>query len=1254
VNLAREHHLSFQEIEWLAEGPQRGYGAPGQAQGNEIRLHLGECEPCQGMVQMHEDLQRRLGQRDAATVARSAPDCPVETVWWEVVAGQAPQSRAAELLEHSTRCDACGLLLHQAIQDFAEEVAEQEIRCLTTLPSTQREWQQALAQRLVASRTDGGWRGNLVTVVGQWARSLADRFDWRPRRAFRHTWAYATVAIVVLAAGTWFVLTQRQPSIDQLIASAYVEQRPFELRIAGAAYGPVRQERGGERSAFAEPADLLRAKYLIKERLAARPNDQAILMASGKVELLEGHYDEAIRTFSRMLDAQPDSPALLTDLATAYFQRAVATDRALDYGQTIELLGRTLAKKPDDPVALFNRAIALQKMYAYDEAIRDWEHYLSVDSKGNWADEARRRLGELKEEMKARDRPAALLKSDPVAAVSVLRARKDSQSTSLTPWSVSLDEEYLDLAVRQWLPSLYVSADSSTHKAWRRERGVWDALDAAADVFRTVHKDPWLADLLHELPADSEPLNAMEPSVKALGLLAQAARANASGDPDSARPLAESAARLFHIAKSDAGYLRAREEIVYSLVRAGRVQDCIQATGQQLHATKLDLYPWLQGQATLWNATCQGFAGNLDLAQLLSERALEFTKSTGYTGQHLRCVLFAAGFLHSTERNWQDTRAGLREFWADWHNPFHAYESYAELSILAEDAQEWHLVYLLNREALDMIERTPDRLFGARAHYRLAVALERVQNLTEAEAEFRIASQQFFALPNSPTNRLYRAASEIDLAAVEVQEGRFDSASVRLEQARPLLADISDSWIAFSFYQTLGQLHFSLGNLPEAEQALWSALRVGEVHLRSLQTDAERLAWERDAAPAYRTLVELYARRPAAATRALEILEWYRASVLRDYIPRPSPRNVSRGKLDTEHRPPFLLRVEDAVPALKNETIVSFAYLPSGVAAWAFDDRGVKFARIAVSGAELASRVRDFAYLCADPSSDVTRLRKEGGDLYTWLLAPFEERLEPSRLLIVEPDFILSNVPWSALVDPRGEYLGSRFAIAVSPGLGYWLRLRSAATISREQTALVVGMPTLASAVASRFSPLPDADREAQAIASRFRHSRLLSGKEVTSLAIRQELPHSHIFHFAGHAVSKAIEGGLVLASVATDQEGNGAEPALLSASDLQKVLLQNLQLVVLSACATAETEKGFTGPNTLVLGFLRAGVPNVVASRWPVDSHITEQMMNEFYTRLFQGQLSTRALQQATHALLMQPATSHPYYWAGFAAYGR
>lgn len=1248
------NHLILEEIEWLAEGPRKAFGIPvSAAHVEEAMRHLGECDLCQGLVQTYEDLERRLGQLKATGETRLGPDCPAETEWWRVAAGLLPESQAAELLEHAIRCDVCRSLLREATQDFAEEVTEQEIAQLSALPSAQEEWHRSLAQRLSAAQSKRGMLGNAATVASQWIRELADRFAWRPGSIFRYAWAYAAAAIVLLAAGALMVQTRRATSVDQLIASAYTQQRPFELRIAGGGYGPVRQQRSGEGSSFAEPADLLKAKYLIKEELAVRPNDFALLTASGKVELLEGHYDEAIRSFGRLLDTRPDSPTLLTDLATAYFQRAVATDRAVDYGQTIELLGRALAKNPDDPIALFNRAIALQKMYAYNEAIRDWEHYLLVDPTGNWADEARRRLTELREKIKARDGPAAWLQSDPGTAASFLRARAYGNSTSPAPWPASFDEEYLDLAVRQWLAALYVSRGSPGHQVWLRQQGVWEALSAEAEVLRTRHNDPWLADLLHELPANGAPSNIPEPSVKALDLLSEAARANASGDPDSARPLAESAARLFQKSKSNAGYLRAREEIIYSLWRSVRTEHCLQASDRQFAQTKLKSYSWLAGQAILWQATCESYTGNLDMAQRLSEQALELTKRTGYVGQHLRSVVFASGFLRSTERNWQGIRAGLQSFWSDLHNPVHGYEFYVELSVLAEDGEEWHLASVLHREALGMIEKTPDRSYSAVARYFLAVALMRIRDLPAAETEFRIASQEFSTLPNSGTNRLSAAGCKIDLAAVEIQQGRIDLAARRLEEARPYLADISDSWTSYSFYQTLGQLHSRSGSMAEAQRAFWNAVRVGELHLRSLQSDADRLAWERDAAPAYRGLVEVYARKSGGATRAFEIWEWYRASAFRGSLSKSSVKGLDLAKLDTGTGTSFESQIKATLPTLKHETVISFAYLPTGVAAWAFDDRGVNFAWLTPSGEELAGFVRHFAQQCANPSSNIGTLRQEGERLYRWLFAPFERYLDPGRLLIVEPDSILSNVPWSALVDSRGHYLGSKFAVVNSPGLGYWLNLRSPTAISPAQRALVVGMPTLTSAVASRFPPLADVDRETENIASQFRHSRLLSGTGVTSLAIRHELSRCDVFHFAGHAVSGIKESGLVLASL-PDSDENADEPRLLSASDLEAKILQRLQLVVLSACATAETEKGFTTPDTLVRGFLRAGVPHVVASRWQVDSQTTEHAMTKFYKHLFEGQSIARALQQATNSLLTEPATSHPYYWAPFAAYGR
>jgi CHAT domain-containing protein/tetratricopeptide (TPR) repeat protein len=1214
----------------------------------EARRHLDGCELCQGLLQTHEALRRWVGEIGEA---RLGPSCPSEDEWWRVAASLLPESRTAELLEHSIQCDACGLLLRQAVQDFAEEATEEDTTELGALPSVQKERQRSFAQRLSAAQSERERSADDGTHLGGWFRGLAERFAWQPRGRLGYIWAYASAA-VVLVVGVWIIQKPREPSIDQLIASAYAQQRPFELRVSDAAYGPLRQERAGERSSFSQPTDLLQAKYLIKEKLTSRPDDETLLAARGRIELFEGHYEEAIRTLGRLLDAKPDSPALLIDLATAHFQRAEAGNRAIDYGQAVELLSRALAKKPDDRVALFNRAIALEKMYVYNEAIRDWEQYLRVDPDSEWAGEARWRLNKLQEQMKAREKPAALLKSDPAAAAHLLRARAEGRWTNPTPWATSLDEEYLDLTVREWLPALYVSFDSRSQKRWRREPAVWDALTAIADVLRIHHKDRWLDDLLRGLPVGSAAPGVVRQFAEALGALAGASKANAAGDPDTAYPLAEAAARSFRVAGSTAGFLRAREEIIYSLLRARRIQECIQVTGQQLGETTLDSYVWLKGQAILWNATCWGAEGNPGLAQRLSERALELTKNADYANQYIRSALFTSGFYFSTG-NWQQIRAGLQKYWADLHNPFHGYEFYDELGYLAEDAQKRHLARLLRREALGMIERTPELLFQAVAHYRLAISAKNVQDLPEAETELRIASQQFAALHKSPTSQLYRMASEVELAGVEIQQGRLDSAAVRLELASLNLTDMSDTATTFNYYGTLGQLHLRGGNLPKAEQALWSAVRVGEVHLSSLHSDTDRLAWERDTAAVHRALVELYVQRGDTTTRALEVWERYRASPSRKSASPPSPRE--HGTWDANARPgsrPLSL-VKDTLPILNHETVVSFAVLPSGVAAWAFDDRGVNFTWVAITEDELTRRVNHFAYLCSDPSSDLTKLWQEGQNLHDLLLGPFEPHLEPTRLLVIEPDSVLSMVPWPAIVDSRGKYLGSQFAIVVSPGLSYWRNLRSPAAISSEQRALVVGMPALAPAVGARFSSLPDAGSEAQDIAARFRDSHLLSGREVSAAAIRQELLRSKVFHFAGHAVSGANESGLLLASP-DDLDGNSYEPTLLSVSQLDQAVLQQLQLVVLSACATAETEKGFTEAETLVPGFLRAGVPHVVASRWPVDSYTTKQTMNEFYAALFDGLTPARALQQAANRLRLAPATTHPFYWAAFGVYGR
>src|SRR5260370_23825093 len=98
----------------------------------------------------------------------------------------------------------------------------------------------------------------------------------------------------------------------------------------------------------------------------------------------------------RALELEPHSPAILTDLATAYFQRAQQEDRKEDFGAAYEYLSQALRLRPDDPVALFNRASVAEHAFLYHQALDDWEHYLRLDPGSQWGVEARNRANAIR------------------------------------------------------------------------------------------------------------------------------------------------------------------------------------------------------------------------------------------------------------------------------------------------------------------------------------------------------------------------------------------------------------------------------------------------------------------------------------------------------------------------------------------------------------------------------------------------------------------------------------------------------------------------------------------------------------------------------------------------------------------------------------------------------------------------------------------------------------------------------------------
>jgi CHAT domain-containing protein len=113
----------------------------------------------------------------------------------------------------------------------------------------------------------------------------------------------------------------------------------------------------------------------------------------------------------------------------------------------------------------------------------------------------------------------------------------------------------------------------------------------------------------------------------------------------------------------------------------------------------------------------------------------------------------------------------------------------------------------------------------------------------------------------------------------------------------------------------------------------------------------------------------------------------------------------------------------------------------------------------------------------------------------------------------------------------------------------------------------------------------------------------------------------------------------------------------ILTAEAIAGMSLQELELVVLSACETGlGTVAGGEGVFGLQRAFHLAGARSVVASLWTVDDTATRKLMRLFYSNLWEhGTPAALALRQAQLAVLSEAVGSgdQPCYWAGWVLSG-
>lgn len=134
------------------------------------------------------------------------------------------------------------------------------------------------------------------------------------------------------------------------------------------------------------------------------------------------------------------------------------------------------------------------------------------------------------------------------------------------------------------------------------------------------------------------------------------------------------------------------------------------------------------------------------------------------------------------------------------------------------------------------------------------------------------------------------------------------------------------------------------------------------------------------------------------------------------------------------------------------------------------------------------------------------------------------------------------------------------------------------------------------------------------------------------------------------------LRSGLALAGANTWLKENPlpheAEDGILTAEDVSGMDLLDTALVVLSACETGlgEVQVG-EGVFGLRRAFVLAGAKTLVMSLWKVPDQQTQELMEDFYRRILEGQPRAEALRQAQ--LVMKAKYPDPLYWGAFICQG-
>jgi tetratricopeptide (TPR) repeat protein len=1134
--------------------------------------------------------------------APEAGPCPELGEWFRLATGSTSQVEKEALLSHASLCTACLARLRGCQHVLSPDVSSDESEQLGKFASSTPQWQHRLAVELARTPHRGKQKRMPRILI----------------------WASAVTAALLVGAASAAIWWQQQNSPENLLAQAYTNARTFDLRIPGAGFAPVGGSthlRGG--STGRESAPLLNARAKIENKLENNPSDARWLQLQARAEILEENYDAAIDILDRLIAAGPVTAGLLTDDGSAYYLRGVATGSENDRATALDYLSRADELAPSDPVVLFNEALVMEDRGQVMNAVETWNRYIKFERDPKWLEEGRQRLRSLEDKLNRMKTHESRMEQH-IATPQAMRALS-ADTTTLA----SIDEELSTTFLPRLLDAAFPlpvdrSRGSPCDEMCLAARSL---LHSLASSLEAHHQDSWLAQFL---PPDSSLTDLrFQQAADALG---GAIDANTRGSYVAAEGLALESSDLFRKLHNEAGEDRAEVERIFALQRTSMFAACLEAIDALL--PKVASFGWIEGQAVGQLPSCNMNRGTAATNNPIYLRPMQLAQAHHYALLELRARNMLAGSADESsdsETTWRVCLETIRKFYTGDYPPYRVATTISGLAAIEDNTPRARLDLLLNREALGLALLSPNHQLQVWARDGLIRAAIRAGELSEAREQLTLVRNSAASGLLEKSELAGHAESEIFMANLYLDRGDLHDAALMLDAAYVHMAGQESDFHKDLYALARGQLELASGHPETAESTLRKAILNRE--LQAGNAGRENIIFARQDRDLYAALAGVWLAQSQPGVDILALWERYRLRILGKPVPA-----CPKERLDCL-APQIRLALRSKLPGAAGLLVGQVALLDRTLL-YRADARGVAWRTVPLRQKELLAVAASLERVASTPSSSQISVdeaaRRLGGILFDGLPSASKS----DSLLILEPDPLLGNVPWPAVATAEGP-IGLRFNIEEAPTL-----LQASHSAPSE-----IGRPLIvgASAAAGEHQFLPEVLNEARAVAGVESNADTLLAAQATQAQVAARLSSATLIHFAGHAAKSGDSTRLLLAS-----DGKAGDRPFVDSSLLLKDPPRSARLVVFSACSTGKREEGWNhGMGDIVDTLASLGVPEVVATRWQIDSASAVPIMSAFYRGLAGGLSVPKALTAARLSLIRDARYSHPYYWAGYYASG-